>query len=150
MLVRSLYGLSGAEVFRKDLYETMRNPEGLSASADLVVTSLSHYEQLFPLVGEEKTFTFEASRETFGAYIYLLPTHPVVGDRLSFSISVDGGEAQTFEYQTYDRSEEWKRNVLRNHAYRFLPLELEAGTRHTLTFKALTEGVYLRSIRLVQ
>ena len=57
MLVRSLYGLSGAEVFRKDLYETMRNPEGLSASADLVVTSLSHYEQLFPLVGEEKTFT---------------------------------------------------------------------------------------------
>ena len=101
-------------------------------------------------LGEEKTFTFEASRETFGAYIYLLPTHPVVGDRLSFSISVDGGEAQTFEYQTYDRSEEWKRNVLRNHAYRFLPLELEAGTRHTLTFKALTEGVYLRSIRLVQ
>ena len=33
-----------------------QSPEGLSASADLVVTSLSHYEQVFPLVGEEKTF----------------------------------------------------------------------------------------------
>ena len=57
MMIRSLYDLSGAEVFRKDLYETMHHPEGLTASADLVVTSLSHYEQLFPLVGEEKTFT---------------------------------------------------------------------------------------------
>ena len=56
MLVRSLYGLQGAEVFRKDLYETMHSPEGLSASADLVVTTPTHYEQVFPLVGEEKTF----------------------------------------------------------------------------------------------
>ena len=104
---------------------------------------------LVPL-GEEKTFQFEASRESYGAYVYLLPTHPVVGDRLTFSVSVDGGEAQTFDYQTYDRSEEWKRNVLRNHAYRFVPLEFKEGTRHTLTVKALTEGVYLRSIRLVQ
>ena len=100
-------------------------------------------------LGEEKTFAFETSGETYGAYVYLLPTHPVAGDRLTFSLSADGGEAQTFDYQTYDRSEEWKRNVLRNHAYRFMPLELGEG-RHVLTFKALTEGVYLRGIQLVQ
>ena len=83
-------------------------------------------------------------------YVYLLPTHPVADGRLTFSVSVDGGEEQTFDYQTYDRSEEWKRNVLRNYAYRFMPLEFAEGTQHTLTFKALTEGVYLRAIRLVQ
>lgn len=56
MLVRSLYELQGAEVFRKDLYETMHSPEGVSASADLAVTSLTHYEQVAPLIGEDKTF----------------------------------------------------------------------------------------------
>ena len=56
MLARSLYSLSGTEVFRKDLYETMHSPEGLSGSADLVVTTPTHYEQVFPLIGEEKTF----------------------------------------------------------------------------------------------
>ena len=83
-------------------------------------------------------------------YVCLLPTHPVADGRLTFSVSVDGGEEQTFDYQTYDRSEEWKRNVLRNYASRFVPLEFAEGTQHTLTFKALTEGVYLRAIRLVQ
>ena len=104
---------------------------------------------LVPL-GEKKTFSFKAEKETTGVYVCLLPTHPVADGRLTFSVSVDGGEEQTFDYQTYDRSEEWKRNVLRNYASRFVPLEFAEGTQHTLTFKALTEGVYLRAIRLVQ
>jgi hypothetical protein len=108
-------------------------------------------------LGEEKTFTFvpdssvlsSSQGETVGVFdIRLLPTHPVSGDRLTFSVSVDGGEPQTFDYQTYDRSEEWKQNVLRNYAQRLATLPLTEGKEHTLTFKALSEGVYLRSIRL--
>lgn len=101
-------------------------------------------------LGEKRTFTFEASDDSVRLDICLLPTHPVKGDRLAFSVSVDDGEPQRFEYQTYDRSEEWKRNVLRNYAQRFATLQLGEGERHTLTFEALTEGVYLRSIRRVQ
>lgn len=101
-------------------------------------------------LGEKRTFTFETSDDSVRLDIRLLPTHPVKGDRLAFSVSVDGGEPQRFEYQTYDRSEEWKRNVLRNYAQRFATLQLGEGERHTLTFEALTEGVYLRSIRRVQ
>lgn len=101
-------------------------------------------------LGEKQTFTFETSDDSVRLDIRLLPTHPVKGDRLAFTVSVDGGEPQRFEYQTYDRSEEWKRNVLRNYAQRFATLQLGEGERHTLTFEALTEGVYLRSIRRVQ
>lgn len=108
-------------------------------------------------LGEERTFTFvpdssvlsSSQGETVGVFdIRLLPTHPVNGDRLTFSVSVDGGAPQTFDYQTYDRSEEWKQNVLRNYAQRLAMLPLTEGKEHTLTFKALSEGVYLRSIRL--
>jgi hypothetical protein len=99
-------------------------------------------------LGEEQTFTFESLAKEVKADIRLLPTHPVSGDRLTFSVSVDGGEPQTFDYQTYDRSEEWKQNVLRNYAQRLATLPLTEGKEHTLTFKALSEGVYLRSIRL--
>ncbi len=56
MLARSLYDLSGAEVFRKDLHEAMTYPEGLSESLDLAVTSFTHYGQLAPLLGEDKCF----------------------------------------------------------------------------------------------
>lgn len=56
MLVRSLYELSGVEVFRKDLYEVIHHPQGLSSGADLVVTTPPHYEQVAAMVGEEKTF----------------------------------------------------------------------------------------------
>ncbi|MBQ9665189.1 MAG: glycosyl hydrolase 115 family protein [Bacteroidaceae bacterium] len=106
---------------------------------------------------EERTFTFESAASEVDAEIRLLPNHPVVGDRLTFSVSVDGGEPQVFDYQTYDRSEEWKQNVLRNYALRRMTLPLSsspqnhpqgAGGLHTLTFKALTEGVYLRRISI--
>ena len=78
--------------------------------------------------------------------VRLLPTHPVSGDHLSFSLSVDGDTPLVMHYETHDRSEEWKQNVLRNYALRTLPLPpLSSGT-HTLTFRPLTEGVYLRRI----
>lgn len=101
-------------------------------------------------LGEKRTFAFETLDDSVRLDIRLLPTHPVKGNRLTFAVSVDDGEPQRFEYQTYDRSEEWKRNVLRNYAQRFATLQLGEGERHTLTFEALTEGVYLRSIRRVQ
>lgn len=81
--------------------------------------------------------------------IRLLPTHPVDAGRLSFTVAVDDGEPQLFHYETYDRSEEWKRNVLRNLAERRLKVpEAADGRQHVITFTALTENVVLNDIGL--
>jgi len=101
--------------------------------------------------GTEKSFIFESSDSLAFLEVRLLPNHPVQGERLTFSLSADNHMPQVFDYQTYDRSEEWKQNVLRNYALRFATIPLTKGERsHTLTFKALTEGVYLRQIRLMK
>ena len=63
-----------------------------------------------------------------------------------FSVSLDGGEEIVSEYQTKGRSEEWKINVLGNHATRVLTLPMPRTANHTLTVKAIDEGVVLDQI----
>ena len=106
-------------------------------------------------LGESLTWQFESEGEEATFEVRLLPPHPVEGDRLAFSLKVDDCEAQTFDYRTYDREEEWKQNVLRNFSSRtctfpLSPRSQESGRMHKLTFEALTEGVYLRKIRLMK
>lgn len=80
--------------------------------------------------------------------VHLLPNHPVNSDHLTFSLSVDGSMPVEMNYETYDRSEEWKQNVLRNYALRQITLPLSDTEQHTLVFKALTEGVSIEQITL--
>lgn len=99
--------------------------------------------------GESYTFSMYriSACDTITLRIRLLPNLPVDGKKLTFSISVDGGEAKQVNYETYDRSEEWKQNVFRNYAERVLSLPMDiSSAKHTITFKALTEGVVLGSI----
>lgn len=81
--------------------------------------------------------------------LYFLPSHPVEGEHLRFTITLDGKETSPIYYETKGRSEEWKENVLRNQAYRrvVLPIlsELE---NHCLEIKALDEGVVLDQLVL--
>lgn len=105
--------------------------------------------------GESLTFSFESKGEEATFEVRLLPNHPVEGDRLAFSLKMDESEAQAFDYRTYDREEEWKQNVLRNFSLRTCtfpvsPHSQESNGMHKLTFEALTEGVYLRKIRLMK
>jgi hypothetical protein len=132
--------------------EPMAYPASPSAK-DGVAENLLFSEDTWLSVrlGDALTFPFEASADSVTFDIRLLPNLPVGGERLTFAVSVDGGEEQVFHYETYDRSEEWKQNVLRNYAQRFATFSLHtkktADSHHVLTFKALTEGVNLRSIR---
>ncbi|MBQ5794370.1 MAG: hypothetical protein IIW14_00070 [Kiritimatiellae bacterium] len=77
--------------------------------------------------------------------VRLLPTHPVAGDKLRFTVSVDGTSV-THEYQTYGRSEEWKRNILRGYAVRRFRMPLSAKRKHSLVFTSEDEGVVLKKI----
>lgn len=78
--------------------------------------------------------------------IRLLPNHPVEGEKLSFSMSIDGASPIVFDYQTAGRSEEWKENVLRNYSVRKRKVKFSNRGEHKIVFKALTEGVNLMQI----
>lgn len=74
----------------------------------------------------------------------LVPNHPYVGNRLAFALIVDGHRTGDIEFQTYDRSEEWKQNVLRGYATRTVKLPLNPDKRrHTLLFVPTTQGTRL-------
>ena len=72
------------------------------------------------------------------------------GDKLRFSVSLDGGEPEVINYETKGRSEEWKENVLRNQAIRKIILPVSSKKQHQLVVKALDEGVILDQIMLYE
>lgn len=112
------------------------------------ITPRDHDE--WSVVKGERNYTFACDGDTAVIQVRLLPSYPVGEEyRLAFAVQVDGGEEMKAEYQTYDREEEWKLNVMRNYAVREfrIPVKKLQGT-HTLTFKPLTDGVILRSILL--
>ena len=78
----------------------------------------------------------------------MVPTHPVSSPQLRFTLSVDGGAPVELAYETYDRSEEWKENVLNNQAVRNLVVPLKGTGKHTLVVTALDEGEVLDQIFL--
>ena len=80
--------------------------------------------------------------------IRLLPNHPVGGDQLRFSISLDDAAPEVISYETKGRSEEWKENVLRNQAIRTVRLPISGKKSHKLVIKALDEGVILDQVML--
>src|SRR5699024_325245 len=79
--------------------------------------------------------------------IFTLPTHPVnnsVGMRIA--LSIDDGHIDTLSYQTRGRSEEWKKNVLSNHARSVLKYDFEDSGWHTIKIYPLDPGVVLDQI----
>lgn len=99
--------------------------------------------------GTTRMFTIRHSAQTDSICIelHLLPAHPTVDSRIAVSLKVQGGEAHDVEYQTYDRSEEWKQNVLRNQAIRTVTLPVKPGSRKTdVELTALTHGVVVDEI----
>lgn len=82
--------------------------------------------------------------------VALAPNHPVDGKQIRFEISIDGSSPKILNFQTQDRNEEWKRNVLSNQAIRSGVYKLQKKTTHTITIKALDEGVVVDQIRILK
>ncbi len=99
--------------------------------------------------GDSLTFSFNNwKKDSVEVDIRLLPNHPVAGEKLSFSVSLDGKELKEVSYETKGRSEEWKENVLRNQAIRKIKFPVAKKKSHELAIKALDEGVVLDQIIL--
>ena len=95
------------------------------------------------------TFSFDNWKaDSVEVDIRLLPNHPVRGEQLRFSISLDNAAPQVVSYETKGRSEEWKENVLRNQAIRKITLPVSGKKSHQLVIKALDEGVVLDQVML--
>ena len=78
----------------------------------------------------------------------MLPNHPVQGDKLRISVSLDGAEPEGIAYETEGRSEEWKENVLANQALRTTIHEVKQTGKQALRITALDEGVVVDQIKV--
>ena len=96
--------------------------------------------------GGQLAFSFKSGLDSVKVVVAMVPTHPVSGGNLRFSVTLDGVEGPQTPYQTYDRSEEWKENVLNNRAVREFTLPLAENKHHDLVFTSLDEGVILDRI----
>lgn len=95
------------------------------------------------------TFSFENWKtDSVEVDIRLLPNHPVHGEQLRFSVSLDDATPKVLSYETKGRSEEWKENVLRNQAIRKITLPVSGKKSHQLVINALDEGVILDQVLL--
>ena len=91
--------------------------------------------------------TGAVSSDSITVEVRMIPTHPMVGNKLRFAISIDGSDPVTAEYQTEGRDEEWKVNTLRNHAiktFRF-PIGKQSAV-HRIRITALDDSVVLDQI----
>lgn len=72
--------------------------------------------------------------------IRVLPHHPVIGDKIAFTVSANGNEPMKVDYQTYGRSEEWKQNVLRGYAKRIVRIAVDKNKTHQTIRLAMPDG----------
>jgi hypothetical protein len=79
-----------------------------------------------------------------------VPVHPLTSnDHVRIGVSLDGGAVEIVDYQTFDRSDEWKRNVLSNTAVRSMALARLKPGHHALRVYAIDPGVVLDRIDVV-
>ena len=96
--------------------------------------------------GESVSFNFSSDAAEAVVSVRMVPTHPVSSPQLRFTLSVDGSDPVELAYETYDRSEEWKENVLNNQAVRNQVVPLTGSGKHTVVITALDEGEVLDQI----
>ena len=107
------------------------------------------YEGRAVAIAKGKSITFEFSDCSSGSVdveVCLLPSHPVEGKQLRFTIELSGKETSPIHYETKGRSEEWKENVLRNQAIRRVTLPIRKKRTNKLVIKALDEGIVLDQV----
>ena len=89
---------------------------------------------------------FTVERESdYVITVALIPTHPLDGGDLRFSVAVDDSEPAVFSLKEPFRSEQWKLNVLSGQARRSLTLRIPAGP-HQLTVRALDDHIVVDQI----
>lgn len=81
--------------------------------------------------------------------IHCVPVHPVTNvNELRLGISIDQGNPEEVNFKTYGRSEEWKNNVLSNHAVKEVEINITGSGNHTLSLETRDPGVLIDYIEI--
>jgi hypothetical protein len=151
-------------VFDKAIQKTADKPSVLPVKPSFVLngTAYSTFSGQKPLAhglgyqrgavslpkGTAVTYPFTMNTDSLRIVLSLAPNHPAEGTKIRYSIQVDDGPAQTIDYGTQGRSEEWKQNVLTNQAIRTTNHRLAQPARHTVKITAVDDGVVLDQVKL--
>ncbi|TRW23873.1 hypothetical protein FMM05_11980 [Flavobacterium zepuense] len=94
-------------------------------------------------------FITETVTSTAELIVAVLPTHPLTNKhKVKIGVQWDDNPVQIVNFQTFDRSETWKQNVLSNLATASLAVNLTKKDNHTLTIYMIDQGVCLDFIYL--
>lgn len=103
------------------------------------------YSQKAILLNSKQRLAFVQSNintDSIFVEVRLVPTHPIAGNKLRFTLSFDGQQSGQIDYATKGRSEEWKQNVLRNQAVRRIAFPVKEGANnHSIILEAVDDGV---------
>ena len=110
----------------------------------LPVSMLGHSMNAVDLSkGSSLRYNFDVKSAADGVLrVAAIPTHPIDGNDVRYSVSVDGGEPVVFNLKEPFRSEQWKENVMRTQNVRTIPAKLNEGS-HTLEIKALDDNIVI-------
>ena len=90
-------------------------------------------------------YTFSSASPS--VMVFTLPTHPLNNNiSVRYAVSIDDGPVKIIDARTFERSEEWKQNVLRNYAIRKEQLQHIQAGKHTLRIYAIDPGIVLDRI----
>ena len=78
----------------------------------------------------------------------MIPTQAVDGGDIRYSVAIDGQEPVVYSLKEPFRSEEWKQNVLRGQAVRYMDVVLSAGV-HSVTITAMDEHIVVDRWKLL-
>lgn len=101
--------------------------------------------------GREYTFSVTTARQgTALLRTGMLPTQPLSGGELRYSVSIDGQPWQTMSIRTdaVERDEAWKVNVLRNQSITSTTWNIASPGAHSIAIKALDDGIVLDQMQL--
>jgi hypothetical protein len=121
---------------------------GLGSGGSALRSKLDLPTVELPNVAEPLTYPFATDGQGDAELrVVGVPVHPLTsGNRLRLAVRIDGGPLQTLDFQTFGRSDEWKRNVLSNTAIRTIPLRRMPAGPHRLEIYALDPGFILDRI----
>jgi hypothetical protein len=93
------------------------------------------------------SITFHQS-DSIRIEVTLAPNHPADGTKIRYAIQLDNESVKIIDYATQGRNEEWKQNVLTNHAIRNSQHFVDKPGKHSLKITALDDGVIVDQVKI--
>lgn len=121
----------------------LKPSDGTFNSTSYTVNELGYSREALVLKqGDTFTATLPKTSGALTITLAFVPNHPPGIERLEVKVDIEGEKSSYISYETYDRSEEWKNNVLRNQALRTIVLPPSSKER-IINIQSLTPAIII-------